>query len=50
MRVLLKLIDPDGAKTQKHHHSKRSKYFRKIEFIISIDPAVADKQPFNKSF
>ena len=49
MRVLLKLIDPDGAKTQKHHF-KRSKYFRKIEFIISIDPAVADKQPFNKSF
>ena len=50
MRVLLKLIDPDGVETQKHHHFKRSKYFLKVGLIISIDPAVADKQPFNISF
>ena len=46
MRVLLKLIDPDGVETRKHHHFKRRKYFSKVEFMICIDPAVADKQLF----
>ena len=41
---------PDGVETRKHHRFKRRKYFSKVEFIISIDPAVADKELFNMSF
>ena len=50
MSVLLKLINPDGVETRKHHHLKRRKYFSKVEFTTPIDPAVADKQLFNISF
>ena len=50
MRVLLKLIDLDRVETRKHHDFKRRKHFSKVEFIISIDPAAADKQLFNTSF
>ena len=48
--VFVEAHRPDGVETRKHHHFKRRKYFSKVEFIISIDPAVADKQLFNVSF
>ena len=48
--VFVEAHRPDGAETRKHHHFKRRKYFSKVEFIISIDSAVADKQLFNISF